>query len=75
MENRWIPVSEKLPPKPKPNELFGGLCVDVYLTTFKVKGGFLVATALWNGKVFSDHTFMDNGATAWMTLPEPYKEE
>ena len=38
MENRWIPVSEKLPPKPKPNELFGGLCVDVYLTTFKVKG-------------------------------------
>lgn len=45
------------------------------LTTFKVKGGFIVATALWNGKVFSDHTFMDNGATAWMTLPEPYKEE
>ena len=75
LSDAWIPVDVKLPPVPKPNKLFNGLRVDVYLTTFKVKGGFMVATAFWNGKVFSDHTFMDNGATAWMPLPEPpYKE-
>lgn len=75
LSDAWIPVDVKLPPEPKPNKLFDGLCIDIYLTMFEMRNGLMVGSALWNGKVFSNHTFTDGGAIAWMPLPESYKEE
>ena len=74
----WIPVSERLP-------LLRGsykISDDVLITNgFEIDMGYLVER---KGKIFwhyygGEYEFgikdEDNDATAWMPLPEPYKEE
>lgn len=69
---KWIPCSERLPEKPKENPAFGGNCLEVYLVTTKY--GSYPFRAFWDGINFTDGwQILD--AIAWMTLPEPYREE
>lgn len=35
MEQRWIPVSERLPEKPKENEIFDNKPLELYLVSIK----------------------------------------
>ena len=69
---KWIPCSERLPEEPKENPAFGGNCLEVYLVTTKY--GSYPFRAFWDGINFTDGwQILD--AIAWMTLPEPYREE
>ena len=68
----WIPCSERLPEEPKENPAFDGKCLEVYLVTTKY--GSYPFRAFWDGINFTDGwQILD--AIAWMTLPEPYREE
>lgn len=69
---KWIPCSERLPEEPKENPVFDGKCLEVYLVTTKY--GSYPFRAFWDGINFTDGwQILD--AIAWMTLPEPYREE
>lgn len=72
MEQRWIPVSERLPDEPKENPIFEGEKIELYLVT--VKGADYPFRAFWNGKFFTDG-WSKADVTAWMPLPEPYRGE
>lgn len=72
MEQRWIPVSERLPDEPKENPIFEGKKIELYLVT--VKGADYPFRAFWNGKFFTDG-WSKADVTAWMPLPEPYRGE
>lgn len=71
MEQIWIPVAERLPDEPKENPIFEGKKIELYLVT--VKGADYPFRAIWNGKFFTDGWSKAN-VTAWMPLPEPYRE-
>ena len=71
MEQRWIPVSERLPDEPKENPIFEGEKIELYLVT--VKGADYPFRAFWNGKFFTDG-WSKADVTAWRPLPEPYRE-
>lgn len=72
MEQRWIPVAERLPDEPKENPIFEGKKIELYLVT--VKGTDYPFRAFWNGKFFTDG-WSKADVTAWMPLPEPYRGE
>lgn len=71
MEQRWIPVSKRLPDEPKENPFFEGKKLELYLVT--VKGTDYPFRAFWNGKFFTDG-WSKADVTAWMPLPEPYRK-
>ena len=71
MEQRWIPVSERLPEEPKENEIFDSKPLELYLVS--IKGDSYTFRAFWNGKFFTDG-WQKCDVTAWMPLPEPYRE-
>ena len=66
-EQRWIPVSERLPEEYKRvivSDVFG-----IYI------GEFIDAEENWGGKNFiNEHGMRSKSAKAWMPLPEPYRE-
>ena len=73
MENRWIPVNEKLP------EEFNGGSPEVIVTVKDEACGeeviYCSEDHTENGKWLN---YNDNGfgkVIAWMSFPEPYKEE
>lgn len=67
----WIPVSEKLPEEPEENEIFDNKPLELYLVS--IKGDPYPFRAFWNGKFFTDG-WQKCDVTAWMPLPEPYRE-
>ena len=68
---RWIPCSERLPEKPKPNPDLDGKPLDLYLVCAKGDTPF---RAFWNGKTFTDGWFcLTTEVDAWMPLPEPWR--
>ena len=71
MEQRWIPVAERLPEEPKENEIFDSKPLELYLVS--IKGDSYPFRAFWNGKFFTNG-WQKCDVTAWMPLPEPYKE-
>lgn len=71
MEQRWIPVSERLPEEPKENEIFDSKPLELYLVS--IKGDSYPFRAFWNGKFFTNG-WQKCDVTAWMPLPEPYRE-
>ena len=71
MEQGWIPVAERLPEEPKENPIFEGKRIELYLVT--VRGADYPFRAFWNGKFFTDG-WSKADVTAWMPLPEPYRE-
>lgn len=70
MEQKWIPVSERLPDEPKENPFFEGKKLELYLVT--VNGADYAFRAFWNGKFFADG-WSKADVIAWMPLPEPYR--
>lgn len=70
MEQRWIPVSERLPEEPKENEIFDNKPLELYLVS--IKGDPYPFRAFWNGKFFTNG-WQKCDVTAWMPLPEPYQ--
>lgn len=71
MEQRWIPVSERLPEQPKENEIFDNKPLELYLVS--IKGDPYPFRAFWNGKFFTNG-WQKCDVTAWMPLPEPFRE-
>lgn len=71
MEQRWIPVAERLPEEPKENEIFDSKPLELYLVS--IKGDSYPFRAFWNGKFFTNG-WQKCDVTAWMPLPEPYRE-
>ena len=67
----WIPVSERLPEEPEENEIFDNKPLELYLVS--IKGDPYPFRAFWNGKFFTNG-WQKCEVTAWMPLPEPYKE-
>lgn len=62
LEQKWIPVSERLPE-----------AVGYYMTTVDYeKYGLVTGQRYYHGKILG---WEDDCVTAWMPLPEPYKEE
>lgn len=57
---QWIPCSERLPEKD----------MTRYLCTYNYSEGVCVDFGF-----YSDGAWFTTGVTAWMPLPEPYKEE
>lgn len=57
-EQKWIPVSERLPEMKKP-----------ILATYKTEDGLKVDRTM-----FDRYGFLIGEVTAWMPLPEPYSE-
>lgn len=70
MEQRWIPVSERMPEQPKENPVFDGKELELYLVT--VDGDAYPFRAFWNGKTFTDG-WRAVAVVAWMPLPERTK--
>lgn len=63
MDNKWIPISERLPEVDKYGEAYVLVCMDdefIATTTYVKDEGF----ELWADS---------GGVIAWMPLPEPYK--
>lgn len=71
MEQRWIPVTERLPDEPEENIYFEGKPLELYLVT--ERRAAYPFRAFWNGKNFTDG-WHKLDVTAWMPLPELYKE-
>ena len=69
--NKWTPIKERLPEKPKENPLYDNKPLEIYLVS--VKNTDCVLRAFWNGTSFTDGWEKLN-VLAWMPLPEPYKE-
>lgn len=67
----WIPVSERLPEEPEENEIFDNKPLELYLVS--IKGDPYPFRAFWNGKFFTNG-WQKCEVTAWMPLPEPYRE-
>lgn len=64
MEEKWIPVTEKLPDTD-----------EMMLVTCKTQKGMLnVNRAYYDGNFWHGSGSM-SGVIAWMPMPEPYKEE
>lgn len=70
MEQKWIPVEERLPEEPKENEIFDNKPLELYLVS--IKGDPYPFRAFWNGKFFTNG-WQKCEVTAWMPLPEPYR--
>lgn len=68
---KWVPVSERLPEEPKENEIFDNKPLELYLVS--IKGDPYPFRAFWNGKFFTNG-WQKCEVTAWMPLPEPYRE-
>lgn len=68
---KWIPVSERLPEEPKENEIFDSKPLELYLVS--IKGDSYPFRVFWNGKFFTNG-WQKCDVTAWMPLPEPYRE-
>ena len=68
---KWIPVSERLPEEPKENEIFDNKPLELYLVS--IKGDPYPFRAFWNGKFFTNG-WQKCEVTAWMPLPETYRE-
>ena len=74
LEQRWIPVTEKLPEEVKTKGY--GLCN--VLVTHKYAGIFRTCFAVFDkGKFYTNDNFKreDTSVIAWMSLPEPYQAE
>lgn len=71
MEQRWIPVTERLPEEPEENIYFEEKRLELYLVT-KRRAAYPFR-AIWNGKDFTDG-FSKLDVTAWMPLPDAYRE-
>ncbi len=71
MEQRWIPVTERLPEEPEKNIYFDGKPLELYLVT--ERRAAYPFRASWNGKEFTDG-WHKLDVTAWMPLPELYQE-
>ncbi len=71
MKQRWIPVTERLPEEPEENIYFEGKRLELYLVT--ERRAAYPFRAFWNGKNFTDG-FSRLDVTAWMPLPDAYKE-
>lgn len=70
----WIPVTERLPEPINEDSELGYDIFNVYLVS--ISGENLPRRALWDGRCFCDAMYrMLLGVTAWMPLPEPYKEK
>lgn len=67
----WIPISERLPEEPEENEIFDNKPLELYLVS--IKGDPYPFRAFWNGKFFTNG-WQKCEVTAWMPLPEPYRE-
>ena len=72
MEQRWIPVTERLPEEPEENIYFEGKYLELYLVT--ERRAAYPFRAFWNGKNFTDG-WHKLDVTAWMPLPEVYQEQ
>lgn len=66
----WIPVSERLPERPRENQDLDYSPLDVYLVSINEGYQF---RAFWDGKNFCDGMFKLD-VKAWMPLPKPYEE-
>ena len=71
MEQRWIPVTQRLPEEPEENIYFEGKRLELYLVT--ERWAAYPFRAIWNGKDFTDG-FSKLDVTAWMPLPDAYRE-
>lgn len=67
----WIPVSERLPEEPEENEIFDNKPLELYLVS--IKGDPYPFRAFWNGKFFTNG-WQKCEVTAWIPLPETYRE-
>jgi hypothetical protein len=65
MDNKWIPISERLPEVDKYGEAYVLVCMD---------NGFIAATTYVKDEGFELWAFSGE-AIAWMPLPKPYKED
>lgn len=81
---QWIPIGEGTPEEREwiGTEAFGTTISDLVLITFDVRGDrFVRPMCLQNGELSRsdkrsmDAVFGDWKMTAWMPLPEPYKEK
>ena len=68
---KWIPCSKHLPKKPEENPEFENRRLELYLVC--LEGCKYPFRAFWDGEYFSDG-YCRVSATAWMPLPEPFKE-
>ena len=80
MNNYCVETSEEtdkdytpieLPEEPEENEIFDNKPLELYLVS--IKGDPYPFRAFWNGKFFTNG-WQKCEVTAWMPLPEPYKE-
>ena len=72
IEDRWIPVEERLPEKPNENPLYDNKPLEIYLVS--VKNTDCVIRAFWNGVSFTDG-WEKLDVLAWMPLPEPFNPQ
>ena len=71
MENRWIPVTERMPRDGR-FVLACAACEDMNIALHNGKRGWVIFGASEN---IRDDCEDEYRITAWMPLPEPYKEE
>lgn len=72
IEDRWIPVEERMPEKPNENPLYDNKPLEIYLVS--VKNTDCVIRAFWNGASFTDG-WEKLDVLAWMPLPEPFNPQ
>lgn len=87
MENKWIPVSEKMPEEHdsmfakfkgtvKWNQnMFEKISKDVLVTILYGQSLFVQSAHTVDGKWKNDLLKLGGKVIAWMTFPEPYKED
>lgn len=69
--NEWIPVEERLPDIPTPNDYFDNKHIELYLVDI---GDRYPLRAIWNGKIFTDG-FHELDVIKWMPLPKLYRKD